>query len=140
MSAYIVDDERIDLLLTYIKDNSGECYGIGEAVNYRNENLYRNDKPIKKQLTDIGQYLIDYNYKSVNDRYRDEHGKSHKYKFKEYKKEITLGQFLKACDNLDYQCSEPNDYHTDETSAYWMIAHFLKFGYRRVETYEVAQW
>lgn len=87
MSTFIVSSEHIDALLTYAKNNN---------INF---------DPHFQNLTDVGQCLVDENYRSDNYRY-SERKKPYKYNFKPYPQHITHIQAFKALECLDYQCCE----------------------------------
>jgi hypothetical protein len=108
VSAYIVDHDHIDALLSY---------GIEHNVRY-----VANDACIeiaKANATEIGRILLDENERGVRYRYPDTDvdelpgtigQNSATYKFRSWPVAIPAMTTLKACDGFDYQASETNDY------------------------------
>jgi hypothetical protein len=99
MSAYIVDDDLIDLLVTY-------AYGGGP------NRVYSGDPAI------LGQTLIDENYRSVNCRYR-ETTEAPRYKFVPFTGPMNPLAVIQACGKYDYQACETEDYR-DTPAAQWI--------------------
>lgn len=108
MSAYIVDHDHIDALITH---------AIVREVWYR-----ANGNSIKitaDNATEVGRILLDENERSVRYRYPrvapDElpgtiGQDAAKYNFRPWGEPLESLVILKACDGLEYQCSETDDY------------------------------
>lgn len=143
MSAYVVSDKQINDMLNFIHYHANS---VSEAMTMRFCNSLQNDMLDSERLTLLGRRLINYNYKSVNARYED---RSREYfgdntsvffDFKPYHECVSIAQFLKYCDNLDYQCCEPKDYYIDKTSVFWDILQLKQFGYRKIDGYSQSKW
>ena len=97
MSAFIVEDDLIDLLVTY-------ATGGSPAVR-----LYDTD-PQK-----LGELLVAENYRSVNFRYREQDA-PHPYRWAFYSGIIDPVQVIKSCNCYDYQACETDDYRDTEAA------------------------
>ena len=113
MSAYIVDHDHIDALLSYaiqhnvryvVRDPVAACIEI-----------------TKQNATEIGRILLDENDRSVRSRYpgfsADElpgtiGEDAAKYKFRLWPAPGDAMTILKACEGYDYQACETDDYET----------------------------
>lgn len=104
MSAYIVNDKTIHAIV-----KGFETY----EVEYRAERYNEYNESLQDIKNDIGQSLLDQNYKSVNYRYsKDE--KSPIYKYEDV--EINEGILLGCIDCYIYQACETDDFF--ETDLY----------------------
>jgi hypothetical protein len=125
MSAFICSDEHINVLINY-------------AVNKR-ASYYWNPRRIditSKNASEIGQILLDENYRSVNHRYRSEHGEPHAFKFKLSIKPYSAVDILKAINCLDYQSCETDDWSKSQA---WAILDGLKdVAIRNLPGYEAS--
>jgi len=112
LSAYIVDHDHIDALLSY---------GIEHDVRYviRESNACVNI--CRTNATEIGRILLDENERSVRYRYPDCDvdelpgtigQNAATYKFRRWPTLLPALTVLKACDGFDYQASETPDYET----------------------------
>lgn len=123
MSAFIVEDDLIDALLTYATDMR---YGTAHLPGHLGHDL---DK--------IGQILLDENYRSVNARYRNR-DKPHKYDFKFWPGELSPVQIIKACDCYDYQACETDNYC--ETEAAMIVKRIRSKAISNLPGYSAAKW
>jgi hypothetical protein len=113
LSAYIVDHDHIDALLSY---------GIEHDVRY----VVRESNSIVeitlRNATEIGRILLDENERSVRHRYPDSDvdelpgtigQNAANYKFRRWPARAPLAALtiLKACDGFDYQACETDDYN-----------------------------
>jgi hypothetical protein len=108
MSAYIVDHDHIDALLSY---------GIQHNVRYVANNACV--EITKLNATEIGRILLDENERSVRARYPGSDAddlpgtigqNAALYKFRRWPHPVPALAILKACDGFDYQACETDDY------------------------------
>ena len=90
MSAFIVEDDLIDLLVTYA--TSGGPFRVSSGDPHT-----------------LGRMLIAENYRSVNYRYTQK-DEPHPYYFQIWGGRMDPVQVIKACDCFDYQACETDDY------------------------------
>jgi hypothetical protein len=127
MSAFIVSDKHINSLLNFAYAHmDGINLPDGQDLSFKSV----------QDLDKIGQILLDENYRSVNYRYREQEI-SHQIKFF-VQPLLTPVQIIKACQCLDYQCCETEDW--EETSAYRIINWIQTEAIRNLAGYEQAQW
>ena len=117
MSAYILNDENLDAILTACQLH----------------NLYSHGK----DLSAIGQALKDQNFRSVNCRYNENETPS-PYQFKGLTKLYSIVQLLKICDCYEYQSCETKDYQ--ETDACKIINYIRKNLIKLIPGYDGAKW
>lgn len=139
MSAYIVDHDHIDALLSY---------AIQHQVRYVTPTPNRACIEIDlKNATEIGRILLDENERSVRHRYPGcDAGElpgtigqnSALYKFRRWPALVQLPAMtiLKACDGFDYQACETDDY--DQTLAATIIRAIRKWATSRLPGYSDA--
>jgi hypothetical protein len=135
MSAYIVDHDHIDALLSY---------GIEQNVRY----VVRESSSIVEinstNATEIGRILLDENERSVRHRYPDTDvdelpgtigQNAANYKFRRWPQRSALVALtiLKACDGFDYQACETDDYR--QSIAYSVIDAIRGYAIRRLPGY-----
>lgn len=112
MSAYIVPEETINVIVSYFIDYTRDG-GLWHVVNgdYR----YLN----QDNAHELAWQLYNQNVRSVNDRYNDNNS-DEVYSF-EYvpraKQLYTMADIAKALDGLEYQSCESRDYHQTEAWA-----------------------
>jgi hypothetical protein len=133
VSAYIVDHDHIDALLSYAIQHEVRYVANGCCVEIS-----------KTNATEIGRILLDENERSVRDRYpgcdADElpgtiGQNSACYKFRHWPARVPLPALtiLKACDGFDYQACETDDY---EQSLSAIIVRAIRgFAIRRLPGY-----
>lgn len=125
MSAFIVNNYHIDVLVNY-------------AVFNR---LYycHNDKVVhcEKNPDVIGQVLLAENYRSVNHRY-EENDTAPSYKFRVLSKSFSAIQIIKACNCLEYQSCEHDEWKDSE--AYKIVNSIREHAIINLKEYEDAQW
>lgn len=138
MSAFIMSDKAINSILNFIKNNSEN--GVLNAMSYK-YSKYEAERNLmtSEHLENIGKYLLKYNYKSVGHRYKDNsENEIFDFNFKPHYQSISIAQFLKTLDCLEYQCCEPNDFY--ESDFYRDLVSLKQFGYRLIDGYEQAKW
>jgi len=139
LSAYIVDHDHIDALLSYgiehkvryvVRDPNAACIEITET-----------------NATEIGRIMLDENERSVRHRYPgsdvdDLPGSigqdAAKYKFKRWPALVALPAMtiLKACDGFDYQANETENY--EQSLAATIIRAIRGYAIRRLPGYDNA--
>lgn len=132
MSAFIVNKEHIDALVSYMVNNMDSYWTGTERVLVTRNNA-----------EEVGRILLDENVRSVNHRYRgecstEEKSKAANYRFSYSYRDVSAVQIIKAVHCLDYQCCEPDDWET--TLAYKICQAILSTACHRLPGYEQAQW
>jgi hypothetical protein len=136
LSAYIVDHDHIDALLSY---------GIAHNVRY-----VANDACIeitKDNATEIGRILLDENERSVRHRYPGSDADdlpgtigqdAAKYKFRRWpvRPQLMAMTIIKACDGFEYQAGETDDY--EQSLAATIIRAIRKWATSRLPGYSDA--
>lgn len=109
MSAFIVSDNHIDVIMTFAVLKHASYYWAEKK-----ERVYIT----AENASEVGQKLVNENYRSVNYRYRGEFGSPIKYKFKRVRPDnYSAVDVLKAIDSLDYQSCETDDWQDTEARA-----------------------
>ena len=132
MSAYMVSDKQIDVLVGYMIKNN---------VNY-----YVNDNRVEVSIqsaSEIGQILVDENYRSVNERYQERteghFGKPEIYKFNPKTGPLPDAvTMLKLCNNYRYQACENDNY--EASVAFQIIDAIKEEAIRKLPGYDAAPW
>ena len=126
MSAYIVSDNQINVIVSwfmdYRKDNQ-LWYELNGQYGYMDNEV----APV------VAQVLYSQNVHSVNDRYTEQTG-DESYKFKPItnaKQAYSLAEIAGAIDGLEYQSCESDDYH--QTDAYKLITSMRKHLLKKVQ-------
>lgn len=129
MSAFIVGDKLINIILEYLNRN-------GKRV-YTHNNVFLIDD--LDHLTKMAQILVDENYRSVNFRY-NENTKPHKIEYSPVAafQELPPVNVLKACNCYDYQSCETQDYH--ESEAFQIIEAARTIAIHNLPGYDQAPW
>jgi len=107
MSAYIVDHDHIDALLSYAIEHRARYTALQSCVEITALNA-----------TEIGRILLDENERSVRCRYADcspdelpgSGQESASYNFRPWSKPLQALTILKACEGFDYQACEADNY------------------------------
>ena len=130
MSAYVVSDEHIDVLIYYAIAKQASYYFHPRRVEITRENA-----------NEIGQILLDENHRSVNYRY-NETDKAPEYKYKPAPGSLPANhqpvQILKAISCLDYQCCETDDWAT--THAHAVLEGIKDKAISCLPGYDAAAW
>lgn len=126
MSAFLVNDKHIDALLTWAID----------TTEYQSPRKL-DGMTVYDQPDLIGQILIDANYRSLSARYGDK-DQPHEYKFKRHHRALSPVEVIKACDCLNYQCCEFEEWAT--TKAYRIMQDIREGAIRKLAGMEEAAW
>lgn len=114
MSAFIVSDKLLNVILTMAV--------VKKASYYWKPNNMRVDIS-RKNASEIGQKLLDENFRSVNTRYR-ENDKAARFAYRAVRSdEFSAVDVLKAISCLDYQSCETDDWSESEA---WAILDGIK--------------
>lgn len=119
MSAFIVSDDHIHALVSYALG------GANDRISTRHDN------------DQLGQVLVNENYRSVNYRYRAK-DEPPRYSWRPTLRPFKPVEILKACDCYDYQSCETEDY--DSTEAARIIQQIRSKAIRNLPGYESAAW
>lgn len=133
MSAFVVKDSLIKGILSYW---AADRYNPSIQLDEKKYNL-KSDK----DLQELGQILLDENYKSYNFRY-NQLGNVPKFVYRpRYQLEdgtlIKAINILKACDCFDYQACETDDYK--QSKAFKIIDHIRGNAITRLPDYDKAE-
>jgi hypothetical protein len=105
MSAFICDDLHINAIVTY---------AIDKKVSFYNPTTKTRTDITATNAEAIGRMLMDENVRSVCHRYSDagddEKSAAAQYKFKRFATPLTAVEVIKACNCLDYQSCETDDW------------------------------
>ena len=108
MSAFIVSDKHLNVILTM---------AVVKRASYYFEANGRRVDITRANASEIGQKLLDENFRSVNHRYR-ENDKAAKFEYRAVRSdEYSAVDVLKAIDCLDYQSCETDDWPKSEAYA-----------------------
>lgn len=114
MSAFIVSDKLLNVILTMAV--------VKNASYYWKPNNMRVDIS-RKNASEIGQKLLDENFRSVNYRYR-ENDKAERFEYRAVRSDdYSAVDVLKAINCLDYQSCETDDWSESEA---WAILDGIK--------------
>jgi hypothetical protein len=129
MSAFIVGNKHISAML----QASQRIRYAGDGASYRwnGQSYYFNGN-----RQEIGQKLVDENYRSVNHRY-GENERPHEFKM-EYLPRFSAVQIIKACDCYNYQTCETPDWK--ETEAYAISQALRERAIDLLPGYDEAEW
>lgn len=117
MSAFIVSTDHIDALVTY-------C--VTKGLSARNP-------------TEIGQIFLTENYRSVGYRYSEPaSNQPAAYRFRSFTKPLSAVAILKACDCLEYQSCEHDQW--GDSVAKSLLDSIRTVATRHVPGYGDAQW
>ncbi len=119
MSAFIVEDDLIDLLATYAAEHR---MSVGEPQS-------------------VGTVLVAQNWRSVNYRYR-ENDEPESYTFHTYAGPMEPIAVIKACDCYDYQACETDDYQDTDAAKIVRLIRDRAIGevLRQLPAYDRAPW
>ena len=131
MSAFIVNDYHINALLNY-------ALNLHERIHVPRLQIEISGSISDEQLSAIGQILLDENYRSVNYRYAEK-TKPHEFKFKrDYFTHRKPVEILKACNCIDYQSCETDDYY--QSKAAKIIDTIRAYAISNLPGYDTAAW
>ena len=125
MSAFIVSDKHISGMVKSV--------AYSNRVNYHwNGKLYN----IPNDIDELGQKLLDENYRSVNYRY-SEVKEPHQFAMQRVER-LSAVQIIKLCDCYNYQACETNDYKDSEAKA--IMTAIRERAIRKLAGYSEASW
>lgn len=125
MSAFVVSDKHISAMIqTVTMSGRASYYWNGERHDMRG------------QRQEIGQKLLDENYRSVNARYSDS-DEPHQFVMQRVDR-VSMVQLIKACHCYNYQACETNDWN--ETEAHAIVKGIEAYAVRRLPGYEQSDW
>lgn len=105
MSAYVVNDATISVLV------DGFINYCGLDIPFYQSRGWLID--VYQERQEIGQKLLDYNYKSVNYRYNEDN-KPRKFVYKEVPESYKYNILLGCINCYNYQACEPDDYYESD--------------------------
>lgn len=128
MSAYVVEDDHINALVTYAAEKRISYYDpIAEnRIDINGLNT-----------TAIGKILLAENVRSVNYRYH-ETDTPDDYSYRHFATPLTAIEVIKACDCLDYQSCETPDW--DQTVAWRILQAIKSHAMHDLPGYDSAPW
>lgn len=142
MSAYIVERETIDRVLTFLLEGcDAHQNGFNGLKRWINEK-YGYDLAKESHVTTLGQAMMCLNFEAVNARYRETTPAS-AYEYKRHKSLafVTIYQAVKSLDCFLYQCSEGN---VPDTALFKMLDMVRNTWCRsivtRTDQYDKAAW
>lgn len=108
MSAYIVENEHINAIVTYALD---------KQLSFWNPRAKTRTTVTRHNAEEIGRILMDENVRSVGYRYDgeiddDEKNAGASYSFKRFPTMLTAVEIIKACHCLSYQSCETDDWES----------------------------
>lgn len=121
MSAFIVSDNTIHAVLSFMSMYKAHLYEKGAPLH----------------LNDVGQVLLDENYRSVNYRY-GENETPRKYVFIAQALPLTAVEVLKLIDCIAYQSCECDDW--EHTRAYRLLQRIRNWVIAQLAGYDAAKW
>ena len=129
MSAFTLSNKHITAMLSM----SGPRYpGDGASYYWNNEAHAFNG-----HAQEIGQKLVDQNWRSVNYRY-DENEPAPRYAYEHPAMQVTPVQVIKACNCYNYQSCETPDW--PETEAYAIMRALRERAINSLPGYKDAKW
>ena len=130
MSAFVVSQTHIDALLTFAQRPQYDSPASYYKENGTTVTFYDN-------LNAIGQILLDENVRSVNFRY-EEQTDSPSYLYHPYRGNLTPVQIIKACDCLNYQSCETDDWKN--TEAHLILDTIRERAINELPGMDAAEW
>lgn len=126
MSAYIVTDNHIHALINFAIAKRASFYFHPSREDVTTSNAQ-----------EIGQTLLDENYRSVNYRYRETEA-APRYQTNGYRSVPDPVSALKLINCLDYQCCETDDWATTKARA--ILDGIQAAAIRALPGYDAAPW
>src|SRR5665213_1774595 len=125
MSAYIVSTKHIDAIMGFVSNQRQTKYLYGKDRHW--------DITGRRELEEIAQILLDENYRSVNERYKED-DKAPKYRFAMVNAAPSPIQVIKLVQSLEYQSCESKDWET--TQAYVICQSIKSMAIRKLPGYD----
>lgn len=133
MSAFILDDAHINAIL---QAAAPRYPGDGASYRWYSGEEWVN-QPFGGHRQEIGQKLIDENYRSVNHRYGKD-SKPHQFRSMPAAKTHSPVELIKLCHCYVYQSSETPDWK--QTEAYAIAKCLLERAVHSLDGYSKAAW
>lgn len=130
MSAFVVNDETISGMLK--GKDFGAYPGNGLAYYWNGTMHYFNG-----HTQEIGQKLLDENYRSVNYRYSED-TQPRRFRERVLNHRVSVVEVIKLCDCYDYQSCETPDW--PETEAHAIMTALRERAIRNLPGYDDAPW
>ena len=127
MSAFICDDMHINAIVTYAVDKQVSIYEEGNGHTYITD----------ANAEEIGRTLLSENVRSVNHRYNESEDAGD-YKFERFETPLTAVEAIKACNCLDYQSCETDDWKTTRACA--ILNAVIAKAHNDLPGYDNAPW
>jgi hypothetical protein len=125
MSVFIVSDNHINTILSYVNNSQGQKNSLFSSYNY-------ND------LLKIGKMFIEANIESYETRYPKEKVERFEYELKLFPVNISVMQFIKYMNCLEYQCNEVENWESTEASK--LINCWVNSAYQHLPEWQAAKW
>lgn len=133
MSAYIMNGEEIDTIVSYFIHTRHTIHGEGAWLKIGDK--YDNLK--YDNAAEVAKILMDENVRSVNSRYTEQQSNHYEFEYDPTAHKRPVGNIIGALDCLEYQSCESDDWHT--TNAWDIICglrkHLLKTIAEKEDTY-----
>lgn len=126
MSAFTLSNKHINAMLSAAK---WVHFGFGYYWN--------NERHTGCDMRELGQKLMDENYRSVNYRYSDE-TEAPRFKWNAYPQQHTAVQVIRLCDCYNYQTCETPDWQ--ETEAYAIYTALREAAIGALPGMDDAEW
>lgn len=141
MSCFIVSDKLINDTLNFINHHTkGEDFGRWITRDVFDDILSHYDQnPTKSDfLQFLGDYILSNNIDSWNARYSKDNTCFDGFNYKYHYQSISIAQFLKNIDCIDYQCCEVEGYYQGQF--YKNLMYIRKQATYLIDGYEQAKW
>lgn len=139
MSAFMVSAEHMNRIVTYAAEVLGVYHGTPTP------DLYWGDTPLPIRLDmrqELGDLLLAENARAIGARYGIDLGTAADVEAFTWTyqrtKVVSAVEFLKLCQSLDYQCSEPSDYQ--KSGAVFVLRALMLRAISEIPGYDAAEW
>lgn len=144
MSCFVVEDKLISDIMNFVRLREDKTNIKNSFITYKFSNQF--DFQNKQYLTSdilnlLALKLVNHNIESWNVRYPDHAMKiESQVELKSCYKSISIGQFLKNLDCLEYQSCEVENYYSNLHSSFWDIQKLRSYAIGLIDGYEQASW
>lgn len=141
MPAFVVDDETINKVVSYIY---AKANGPGSSIYWKNTKLYKMGYDVFSDAScaELAQKMFAMNVAAVNERYGD--GEAEKFRpldFKYWHVQASLIPVIKALESWKYQCTEGKIPDSALYKAMVELRCLLCIEYvHQTDEYEASQW